>query len=97
MVVPHHVQLGKSRRMWNIPAVLAALKVSIPHAQVVPLDMSLVKPGAMAKVASVLSRADVVVTGVGLYNLHHVLLKPTARVVEVETTGVAWEDWEVNE
>ena len=59
--------------------------------------MSLAQPSDMAEVAAVMSRADVVVTGVGLYNLHHVLLKPTARVVEVETTGVAWEDWEVNQ
>ena len=59
--------------------------------------MSRAEPGNMAEVAAAMSRADVVVTGVGLYNLHHLLLKPSARVVEVETTGVAWEDWEVNE
>ena len=50
----------------------------------------------MPLLANLYSRADIVVTGVGLYNLHHVLLWHGAQAVEVETRGVAWEDWEFN-
>ena len=45
--------------------------------------------------AALYSRARLVVTGVGLYNVHHSLLGEEAHVVEVETHGVSWEDIEM--
>lgn len=82
-----------SRRMWNVAAVEAALKLHFPRTHgyhVITWDVALPGPAASAASARLYSAARVVVTGAGLAHVHHVLLQPGAAVVDVETRGVTW-------
>lgn len=84
--------------MWNPAAVAATLKLHFAAKagyRVVTRDVSNLPPRELGKLAELYAEARVVVTGVGLYNVYHVLLPPDAAVVDVETTGVSWEDLEL--
>lgn len=94
IAVVHTVNRSTARRMVNVSAVLAALRSHFTVARgvhVVPLDVSGVEQKDTLLVAQIFARANVVVTGAGLYNTWHLLLSEAAVVVEVETHGVAWE------
>lgn len=98
ILVVHTTARGLQRRMWNPAAVEAVLKLHFPSSAgyiVAALDASAVGPANMAVLSRLFAQARVVVTGVGLYNLHHVLLPPDAAVVDVESCGVSWEDLEL--
>lgn len=44
-------------------------------------------PADVVSLGRLVERADVIVSGLGLYNTHHVLLQESAHVVEVESSG----------
>lgn len=97
-LVVHTSEAGRRRRMWNAATVATLLRARFPpkNGHVVILwdaSFDLYDKGEL--MAALYAHADVVITGVGLHNLHHVLLKDDAHVVDVETHGVSWEDVEM--
>lgn len=98
IIVVHSTHVAVTRRMWNVAAVLAALKAHFPPssgARVVAWDASLTTPADIPLMTRLFSRASVVVTGMGLSHVHHMLLPAGAVVLDVESAGVAWEQLEL--
>lgn len=84
--------------MWNVAAVEAALKLNFPRKSdyhVISWDVTLPGTAATDMSTRLFSAADVVVAGVGTGNVHHVLLKDWAAVVDVETRGATWHEVEL--
>lgn len=84
--------------MRNAAAVLAVLRATFPVASgvhVLGWDAGLTAARDVNLLSQTYQVADVVVTGAGLHTLQHLLLRPSAHVVEVETAGVSWEDIEM--